>query len=384
MPFQNEMSGVNPNSGNLVCNDANVRNTLITGNIKSNTGLVRFDSDILTNNRLSIGGPLVSNPANQPLVINADVEINGTLTASTCPAQASIANVAYQARIPVVGYNGVAIQAYRISSGNPGKNILFIHGFAHTNLMWKNQYADGALTTQHNVYAYDMRGQGESARPFTTGVGPADTVYAPGENHADDLNAVITTLGIAPCVVVAHSLGTAVLKEYIRDYGTGSLLGIILGAGEVGPVLGSGLTPALLAVAPLVTSPNYNSNVQGWAGFVNISSACTFDQSTHDTFMTSNSLPYAITGAYLSFYAGPRGGPPPVSNDSLYASITIPTMIVQGSADAIIQANQPFIIQSKLTSITPTMHIYPGIGHLFPLENYTQFDSDLLAWLGTF
>lgn len=316
--------------------------------------------------------------------IDGDVNIHGTLTASTCPPQASVSNIVYKSRTTVTGYNGVAIQAYCISSGNPGKNVLFIHGFAHTNLMWKNQYLDGQLITHHNLYSYDLRGQGESERPFPTGPGPTDTVYAPGENHADDLNAVITTLGIAPCVVVAHSLGNAVLKEYIRDYGTGSLLGIVLGAGEVGPVLGAGLTPELRAIAPLVASPYYTNNVQGWAKFVQISSACSFDQSTHDTFMTANSLPFLITGCYLSFYAGPRGGPPPANNDALYASITIPTMIVQGAVDQIIQADQPFIIQSKLINVTPTMKIYPGIGHLFPLENLTVFNADLLAWLATF
>lgn len=372
-----DATNVNSNSGNIGCDVLRAREKIDTC-------------------ELQLRGPIKSAVRTQPVEICSDVVMKGNLTVSgtvasnTCIVQLNLANVTYEARTDVAGYGGVNIKAYTIKSGNPGKNLLFIAGLAHSHLMWKNQFLDGQLSTQHNIYAYDWRSQGESDRPAVTGPGPADTVYAPGENHADDLNAVITTLGIAPCVLVAHSYGNAPLREYIRKYGTGSLSGIVLGSGESlvnSIVVGSGLTPALLALSALATSPNYIDNVQGWEQFVDLSSACTFDKSTRDTFMTANSLPPSVTGALSSFIPGPRGGPPPVNNDAWYASINKPTLIVQGSVDGLIKPGEPYLIRDKLLAVSPivpTVKIYPGIGHLFPLENYPTFNADLLVWLLTF
>lgn len=344
---------------------------------------------------LELRGPIKSANANpveicSDVVMKGDLVVNGTVTSHTCPPQQSIANVTYESRTDVTGYGGVNLKAYTIKSGNSGKNILFIAGFSHSNLMWKNQFLDGNLITQHNIYAYDWRSQGESDRPPVTGLGPADTVYAPGENLADDLDAVITTLGIAPCVVVAHSYGNASLNEYIRKYGTGSLDGIVKCAGEALTTnvhLGSGLTAQVLAAAPLITSPNLNDNVRGWSQFINYSSACTFDESTRDTFLTTNSLPPSIVGALLSFIPGPRGGPEPADNNALYASFDKPTLLVQGSVDGVVKPGEAQLLEAKLlavSSIVPTLKIYSDIGHLFPLEAAVQFNADLLTWLGTF
>ena len=372
-----DFTQVNNASGNFTCDIMTAREKLrtcnleLSGSIKSKdrTKAVEICSDV---------------------VMKGNLNVLGNVTSSTCPPQQSIANIAYESRTDVAGYGGVNIKAYTIKSGNPGKNILFIAGFSHSHLMWKNQFLDGDLSSQHNIYAYDWRSQGESDRPAPTGPGPADTIYAPGENHADDLNAVIVALGIAPCVIVAHSYGNAPLNEYIRKYGTGSLSGIVKCAGEAlttGVNIGSGLTPGLLSLAPLITSPNFNDNVQGWSKFIDIGSACTFDKSTRDTFLTANSLPPPIVGALLSFIPGPRGGPPPVNNDALYASFNKPTLLAQGSVDGVVKPGEAQLLQAKLLAVSPivpTLKIYNGIGHLFPLEAVTAFNADLLAWLATF
>lgn len=89
----------------------------------------------------------------------------------------------------------------------------------------------------------------------------------------------------------------------------------------------------------------------------------------------------------MSFIPGPRGGPLPVNNDAFYASFNKPTMLAQGSVDCAVLPNQAYLLQSKLLAVSPiipTLKIYNGIGHLFPLEDYATFNADLLTWLNTF
>lgn len=304
--------------------------------------------------------------------------------ADRAPPQASLGSIVYAARTSVAGYGGVNVKAYTFSSGRPGKNILFMHGYAHSHLVWKNQLVDPQLLLAHNVYAYDYRGIGESDRPFPTGPGPADTIYAPGENHADDLNAVITTLGISPCVLVAHSLGNFIVQEYIRKYGQGAVSGIVWVGGMQGPVVPAGLTPGLLALAPLITSADLEKWAQGLASFIRISTEKDLDIDTHDTFMLTNAMPPAIAGSWLSVFAGPRLGPPPANNVALYASIIKPSLIIMGQLDAVVLPSNATAMKQAMTSIVATLKLYDGVGHVPQMEAITSFRSDLVTWLGTF
>jgi pimeloyl-ACP methyl ester carboxylesterase len=85
-------------------------------------------------------------------------------------------------------------------------NVVFLHGDSGAATQWFTVMED--LTDIHSVTAFDQRGHGSSS-PATSG----DYGY---EIRADDLQAVIASLGSQPIILVAHSGSAGVVLEYAR------------------------------------------------------------------------------------------------------------------------------------------------------------------------
>ena len=80
-------------------------------------------------------------------------------------------------------------------AGTGGPAFVFIHGWACDRTTWAQQVADFA--NERRCIAVDLRGRGQSAAipPFTVG------------QALEDVAALIRELGIAPVVLIGHSLG---------------------------------------------------------------------------------------------------------------------------------------------------------------------------------
>lgn len=96
-------------------------------------------------------------------------------------------------------------------TGNPqGPALLFVHGFCQSHQAWQKQF-QGPLAQAFRLVALDLRGHGCSAKP--------EGVYGDGRLWAEDLHAVITTLGLKRPVIVGWSYGGVVVIDYLRHYG---------------------------------------------------------------------------------------------------------------------------------------------------------------------
>jgi non-heme chloroperoxidase len=80
-----------------------------------------------------------------------------------------------------------------------GPEVVFVHGGAVTHAFWDQQV--GALMDSYRTIAYDLRGCGRSDRPAS---GYSIDVWA------EDLHALIASLGLERPTVVGHALGTHV------------------------------------------------------------------------------------------------------------------------------------------------------------------------------
>lgn len=317
---------------------------------------------LISTDRLTVHNTLISD---KDIVAN-NVTVRGILSTNTIPPQAKLSDIVCT-RTNIAGYGGVNLVAYTVSTGTGGQNLLFIHGFAHTFLQWKNQLVDPVLKSTHNLYAYDWRGMGESDRPDPTGVGPADTVYAEEENHADDLNAVITGLGLANVVLVSHSYGNVPATGYIRKYGLGAVVGWIKIAGEVGPVLGPGLTPDFQALVPSLLSSQLNVRIPAEAKFVDLNTTLALDKETRDHFIATNFVPPGVALALISVKAGPRGGPVVTDNTTFYASINVPVLLIHGLHDRVVLTSTSSTVKTLMTGITAQL-LNPACGHCSMIE----------------
>lgn len=98
----------------------------------------------------------------------------------------------------------VDLQYTDVGSGQP---IVFVHGGHMSKAVWRHQEA--SLAPEYRVIAVDLRGHGESDKPYCD--------YSI-ETFADDLAALVDGLDLNDPVVVGWSVGAQVVAEYLgRD-----------------------------------------------------------------------------------------------------------------------------------------------------------------------
>src|SRR5262245_47626933 len=116
----------------------------------------------------------------------------------------------------IVGGGGTRLHV--LETGNPnGQPILFIHGFSQCHLCWSRQL-NSDLATDHRLVAMDLRGHGLSDKP--------PDAYGDSKLWADDVHAVLDTLGLEQAVLTGWSYGPLLILDYIRHYGESAIGGI--------------------------------------------------------------------------------------------------------------------------------------------------------------
>jgi non-heme chloroperoxidase len=118
-----------------------------------------------------------------------------------------------------------------------GRPVVFSHGWPLSADAWEDQMVF-LCARGFRVIAHDRRGHGRSSQPF--GGNDMDT-------YADDLAALIESLGLKGAVLVGHSTGGGELARYIGRHGTSRVAKAVL-MGAVPPLLMK--TPANPAGAP--------------------------------------------------------------------------------------------------------------------------------------
>ncbi len=98
------------------------------------------------------------------------------------------------------------IKLHYLSAGN-GPMVVLLHGYAETSRMWLPLMAELAAT--HRVIAPDLRGAGGSDKP--------DTGYDK-KTMAQDVHALVQSLGAKQITIVGHDIGLMVTYAYAAQY----------------------------------------------------------------------------------------------------------------------------------------------------------------------
>ena len=122
--------------------------------------------------------------------------------------------------------------------GEQGQPILCVHGLT-ANAFFFQSLAD-KLATHYQVFAYDLRGRGDSDKP-------EDGYSVP--IHAADLAALIDELGLDRPIVIGHSLGALVALYFAAHYPDKLSKLILLDAGTPLPWNTPAEQPAWLTAA---------------------------------------------------------------------------------------------------------------------------------------
>jgi non-heme chloroperoxidase len=105
--------------------------------------------------------------------------------------------------------NSTPIELYYEDHGS-GSPVVLIHGYPLNGASWEKQIA-ALLTAGHRVITYDRRGFGKSSQP---------TVGYDYDTFAEDLQELVTTLGLKDFALVGFSMGGGEVVRYLGKYGS--------------------------------------------------------------------------------------------------------------------------------------------------------------------
>jgi pimeloyl-ACP methyl ester carboxylesterase len=266
----------------------------------------------------------------------------------------------------VTGANGVPLTVAEAGpAGAPG--ILFLHGFGQTHLSFADQFADPALARDFHLVAVDLRGHGNSGKPWTA----AD--YS-GQAFAADVAAVMQATGLKRPVIVAWSFGGLVAMHYVRHHGIGNLAGINLvgTAGQlVPPPTTAGKAPVDMDWVRWILSDSLADNLRATERSVDLFTARPMPAAWRD-----RTLRAAMT---MPAYARRAIGATPDSNTDLVAALRLPVLFTAGAQDAI----APLAAAEAAAAALPgaRLSVYPDSGHSPFAEEPTRFNGELAGFV---
>ena len=254
----------------------------------------------------------------------------------------------------------------RLSFIDEGKGpaILFVHGFPLSRGCWRPQI--DALRSQYRCIAPDLRGFGASeATP-----GPVAAVTM--DQYADDIAKLVQALGTGPVVLVGHSMGGYVAlaiagkhPEILR-----ALVLVATRAGQDTPeaaagrrktaeaVRTTGTQMVIDAMTPKMIAPSNDSKalLDAVRGFM--------EPASRD----------GVIGALLGMADRPDATPG-------LANIDVPTLVVTGEEDAIIDPGESQALEQAIPGAR--LQVIPDAGHFVALEQPEAFNRELESWLAS-
>lgn len=263
------------------------------------------------------------------------------------------------------GGSGVRL-AVRTAGPLDAPPVVLVHGWAQSGAVFSAQLGS-SLAERFRLVAVDLRGHGESEVP--------DAGYDDPARWADDVRAVLGYVG-RPAVLVGWSYGGLVITDYLRVFGEAGVAGLVyvgaiteLGRGRRGGRVGQAMRDAL----PDVLSEDPEVAAGAMRGFVT-------GMSASKLVSRPNALATALLDDALRVPARVRGAlfRRDVTSADVLASVTVPTLVVHGDADAVVDLDA-----GRFTAETvpgARLRVFEGVGHLPFLERQAEFDGLLGAF----
>src|SRR5690349_5254694 len=261
---------------------------------------------------------------------------------------ASVSFAAAQDKYAKLGANKI----HYVSEGKGKDAIVLVHGWTCNLTNWRDQIPE--LSKRARVIALDLPGHGMSDKPETT--------YSM-DFFADAIDAVMKDAGVEHAVLVGHSMGTPVVRQFYRKYPQ-KTLALVIVDGALRPF---GTKEQREQFTAPLRGPNYkDAGAQMFAQMT----ATLSDADKERVKASFLSTPqYVMVSAMDAMYT-----------DTLYApdKINVPMLAIL--------AKSPFWppdTEQFLRSLAPdlTFQMWEGVSHFLFMDRPKEFNAAVIAFL---
>lgn len=259
------------------------------------------------------------------------------------------------ARIHYANYNrdSGARGKGKAKAGNDEEALVLIHGWTMTNDSWRAQVP--TLVKRNRVIVLDLPGHGQSDKPQTT--------YSM-DYFARAVDAVMRDAKVKRAVLVGHSMGTPIARQFYRKYPE-KTLGIVIVDGSLRPFGDKAILDKMIAG---LRGPDYR---QTGTQMFNMMSGPGLAAESKDRIMTSfGNTPQHVVVSAMEGMADP----------SIWGEdkINVPVLAVM--------AKNPFLppnVEESFRMLAPRMEFYMwnDVGHFLHMERPQEFNQAVLTFL---
>ncbi|MGI9595357.1 MAG: alpha/beta fold hydrolase [Acidimicrobiales bacterium] len=263
-------------------------------------------------------------------------------------------------RHEIKGGAGLGLVAHEFGSPD-GPAVLLIHGFTQSHLSWASQL-DSTELDHCRLVALDIRGHGDSDKPLE----PEN--YNDGKLWADDVEAVITQLGLDRPVIVGWSYGGFIINDYVEHHGDAKLgaINFVAAAAKLDDTY-EHLGPGFLENAAAMTDSDLATQLEGIRRFLR---ACYATQPSQDDFETALAFNMVVPPAVRAGLAGRA-----LNYERSMATISVPTLVTIGMQDTVVLPTMGDYITSQVPGAEASR--YDDAGHVPFGEDPARFNSEL-------
>ena len=244
-------------------------------------------------------------------------------------------------------------QIFYQSHGKGDEALVLIHGWSSNLDFWKGSSSE--LGKRNRVIAIDLPGHGKSDKPEVT--------YSM-DFFARAIDAVLKDAGVKRAVLVGHSMGTPVARQYYRKFPE-KTLAIVIVDGSLRPFGDKKLMESFLAG---FRSPNFREvGKQMFGGMSGPNLSAELGQQIQASFM--NTPQHVVVGAMEG-----------MADDSIWGPDTIKVPVLA------VMAKSPFWpadTEQFYRGLAPKLEfqMWEGVGHFLHMEKPKQFNDAVIAFL---
>jgi pimeloyl-ACP methyl ester carboxylesterase len=237
--------------------------------------------------------------------------------------------------------------------GKGREALVLIHGWTCNLDYWRDQVPDFAK--RNRVIALDLPGHGQSDKP--------ELVYSM-DLFARAVDAVMRDAKVERAVLVGHSMGTPIARQFYRKYPQ-KTLAIVIVDGGLRPFGDKKMRDGFVAA---FRSPNYReAGQQMFAGMAGPNLPVETQERIKTSFL--NTPQHVIVSAMEG-----------MNDDSIYGpdKINVPVLAILGKSPY-----WPIDTEQFFRSIAPNVdfHMWEGVGHFLMMEKPKQFNEEVIAFL---